>query len=88
LLATTNSTMNILHSLKMWAALPLLFIQPIESKRTADELQSNFLEVTWNFHSRFWSENKNQFELISFWTRLMMIIRNRWTGDSVVRLCA
>jgi len=59
---------------KMWAALPLLFIQPVESKRTAEELDANFGEVTWSFHSRFWGENKSQFELISFWTRLMMII--------------
>lgn len=59
---------------KMWAAIPLLFIQPIESKRTADEIQANSGEVTWSFHSRFWTENRNQFELICFWTRFMMII--------------
>lgn len=59
---------------KMWSAIPLLFIQPIESNRTKEEAVATSGEVTWSFHSRFWSENRNQFELISFWTRFMMII--------------
>jgi hypothetical protein len=45
---------------KMWAALPLLFVQPNEppAPNTEDE---NFMERTYGFHARFWQANKGRF---------------------------
>jgi hypothetical protein len=59
---------------KMWAALPLLLIQPNESPPTAAEQQGNFLEFTWSYDQRFWARNKNRLETLEFWTRAMMIV--------------
>src|SRR5882762_1980379 len=59
---------------KMWAALPLLFIQPNEAPPTAAEQQGNFLELTWSYDQRFWLVNKEQSETIGFWARAMMIV--------------
>ena len=58
--------------IKMWAALPLLFVQPDEPPppNTADE---NFMERTWGFHARFWQANRDHFAAITFWPRVMMI---------------
>jgi len=57
---------------KMWAALPLLFVQPEEppAPKTEDE---NFMERTWGFHERFWQANKGRFASVTFWPRVMMI---------------
>jgi hypothetical protein len=57
---------------KMWAALPLLFVQPDEppAPKTADE---NFMERTWGFHQRFWQANRPNFRSVTFWPRVMMI---------------
>jgi hypothetical protein len=57
---------------KMWAALPLLFIQPEEppAPKTEDE---NFMERTWGFHERFWQANRARFQTVTFWPRVMMI---------------
>lgn len=59
---------------KMWAALPLLLIQPNEAPPTAAEQQGNFLELGWSYDQRFWANNKGRFETIEFWTRAMMIV--------------
>jgi dolichyl-phosphate-mannose-protein mannosyltransferase len=58
--------------IKMWAALPLLFLQPHEppAPKTEDE---NFMGRTWGFHERFWQANRSRFEVITFWPRVMMI---------------
>ena len=58
--------------IKMWAALPLLLIQPDEppAPKTEDE---NFMERTWGFHERFWQINRARFQTITFWPRVMMI---------------
>ena len=58
--------------IKMWAALPLLFVQPDEPPppNTADE---NFMERTWGFHARFWQANRERFAVITFWPRVMMM---------------
>jgi len=58
---------------KMWAALPLLFIQPNEAPPTTAEKQGNFLELTWSYDQRFWLANKERSETIQFWARVMMI---------------
>ena len=57
---------------KMWAALPLLIIQPDEppAPKTEDE---NFMERTWGFHERFWQANQARFQAVTFWPRVMMI---------------
>lgn len=57
---------------KMWAALPLLFIQPVEPPRPQDA-EGSFVERTFGFHSRFWKNNPLRFETISFWSRAMML---------------
>lgn len=58
--------------IKMWAALPLLFLQPDEppAPKTVGE---NFMERTWGFHERFWQANRTRFQSVTFWPRLMMI---------------
>src|SRR5258707_10532132 len=60
--------------IKMWAALPLLLIQPNESPPTAAEKQGTFNGLTWSYEHRFWQNNQTQFERILFWTRAMMIV--------------
>src|SRR5882672_8800458 len=57
---------------KMWAALPLLIVQPEEppAPKTVDE---NFMERTWGFHERFWQANQARFQTVTFWPRVMMI---------------
>ncbi len=58
--------------IKMWAALPLLLVQPDEppAPKTEDE---NFMERTWGFHERFWQANRARFETVTFWPRVMMV---------------
>src|SRR5436190_7498560 len=58
--------------IKMWAALPLLLIQPEEPslRSPADE---NFAERTWAMQS-FWEQNRARYESIGFWPRVMMIL--------------
>jgi hypothetical protein len=58
--------------IKMWAALPLLFIQPNEPQ-APPESDANFMEKTWAFHEQFWQANRALFSTITFWARVMMI---------------
>jgi Dolichyl-phosphate-mannose-protein mannosyltransferase len=60
--------------IKMWAALPLLLIQPQEAPPTAAEKQGVFNGLTWSYEHRFWQSNLAQFGRILFWTRAMMIV--------------
>jgi hypothetical protein len=60
--------------IKMWAALPLLLIQPNEAPPTAAEKQGVFNGLTWSYEHRFWQSNITQFGRILFWTRAMMIV--------------
>ncbi|MBA3354822.1 MAG: glycosyltransferase family 39 protein [Pyrinomonadaceae bacterium] len=57
---------------KMWAVLPLLFIQP-EEPSALDARHEGFMERTWGFHQRFWQANRARFGSITFWTRAMMV---------------
>ncbi|MEP6818966.1 MAG: glycosyltransferase family 39 protein [bacterium] len=59
---------------KMWAALPLLLIQPNETLPTSDEAVGNYSQETWKYLAQFWPSNKDHLEAISFWTRSMMIL--------------
>ena len=58
---------------KMWAALPLLFIQPNESLPAPGDVIGNSSQETWKYLEQFWPNNRERFESISFWTRAMMI---------------
>ncbi len=58
---------------KMWSALPLLFIQPTEPSAPKRTDEHN-LFLTWGYLSRFWSDNKEGFRAIFFWTRVFMIL--------------
>ncbi|MDX6447177.1 MAG: hypothetical protein QOH71_4251 [Blastocatellia bacterium] len=60
--------------IKMWAALPLLFIQPQEAPPTAAEKEGVFNGLTWSYEHRFWQANVTQSGRILFWTRAMMIV--------------
>ena len=57
---------------KLWAALPLLFVQPEEPPAPKTE-NENFMERTWGFHERFWAANRARFDTVTFWPRVMMI---------------
>ena len=57
---------------KMWAALPLLFIQPKEPI-IAENTDADFAQRSATVEQQFWFANQTQFLRIGFWTRLMMI---------------
>ncbi|HZJ45264.1 MAG TPA: glycosyltransferase family 39 protein [Pyrinomonadaceae bacterium] len=57
---------------KMWAALPLLFIQPKEPIIT-EKTDADFAQRSAMVEQQFWFANQTQFLRIGFWTRLMMI---------------
>ena len=57
---------------KMWAALPLLFIQPKEPI-IAEKSDADFAQRSATVEQQFWFANQTQFLRIGFWTRLMMI---------------
>jgi len=59
--------------IKMWAALPLLFVQPDEPPPPPDTDDENFMERTWGFHARFWQANRERFAAVTFWPRVMMV---------------
>ncbi|MGH9967678.1 MAG: DUF6056 family protein [Pyrinomonadaceae bacterium] len=58
---------------KILAALPLLFIQPVELQPREISAQPYSPESEYAFESRFWQDNRADFELISFWSRVPMI---------------
>jgi 4-amino-4-deoxy-L-arabinose transferase-like glycosyltransferase len=58
--------------IKMWAALPLLFIQPKEPI-IAEKSDADFAQRSATVEQQFWFANQTQFLRIGFWTRLMMI---------------
>jgi hypothetical protein len=57
---------------KMWAALPMLFIQPNEIPITVQPGEDS-LERTLRAQGEFWNANSEHFAAISFWTRVPMI---------------
>ena len=57
---------------KMWAALPLLFIQPKEPS-IAENANADFAQRSAVVEQQFWFANQPQFLRIGFWARLMMI---------------
>src|SRR5205814_4412474 len=58
---------------KMWAALPLLLIQPNEPSPAKDEAEHN-MNLTWDYQARFWNDNAAHFDAIIVWTRAFMMV--------------
>jgi 4-amino-4-deoxy-L-arabinose transferase-like glycosyltransferase len=58
---------------KLLAGIPLLFIQPQEPR--PDSLAPGITrgDREWEYAMRFWQDNREQFETISFWSRVPMI---------------
>lgn len=74
-LVAGNYTLNNEHPplVKYWAALPLLFLQPNEPPLAAlDDV--DFYTRTGDAFAKFWTANASEFEVISFWTRVPMIL--------------
>ena len=57
---------------KMWAALPFLFIQPDEPPAPNNEPE-DFAQRSAGVEEQFWYKNRSQFLTIGFWPRIMMI---------------
>ena len=57
---------------KMWAALPLLLVQPDEPAPSVNA-EEDYRERTWGFDQRFWELNRQRFAAVSFWPRVMMV---------------
>jgi 4-amino-4-deoxy-L-arabinose transferase-like glycosyltransferase len=58
---------------KFLAGLPLLFIQPNEWKPDTIDAAGRPDQNEWERVQHFWGDNRPQFELICFWSRLPMI---------------
>jgi 4-amino-4-deoxy-L-arabinose transferase-like glycosyltransferase len=73
-LVAANYTLNNEHPplVKIWAALPLLFLQPNEPPLAEPGNEDSFAR-THAVDGDFWTANAREFETISFWTRLPMI---------------
>jgi 4-amino-4-deoxy-L-arabinose transferase-like glycosyltransferase len=74
-LVAGNYTLNNEHPplVKLWAALPLLFLQPNEPP-LAPLADADFYARTGAAFANFWTANASAFEEISFWTRVPMIV--------------
>ncbi len=74
-LVAATYTLNNEHPplVKMWAALPLLFLQPNE-RPLAEPGNENSFARTHAADGEFWTANAAEFESISFWTRVPMIV--------------
>jgi len=57
---------------KMWAALPLLFIQPDEPPVSPNE-HEDFAQRSAGVEGHFWYDNQSKFFSLGFWPRIMMI---------------
>ncbi len=74
-LVAATYTLNNEHPplVKLWAALPLLFLQPNEPP-LAEPGKENSFARTHAADAEFWTANASEFEAISFWTRVPMIV--------------
>ncbi|HEY0077739.1 MAG TPA: glycosyltransferase family 39 protein [Pyrinomonadaceae bacterium] len=57
---------------KMWAALPLLFVQPNEPPPPKLD-DANFMGQTWARQEVFWPVNREYFQAVTFWPRVWML---------------
>lgn len=58
---------------KLLAGVPLLFLQPNELAANQIDPTMSRADREWAYATRFWHDNRAQFEAISFWTRIPMI---------------
>ena len=58
---------------KLLAGVPLLFLQPDETSDAQMDPSSTRADREWAYATRFWHDNRAQFEAISFWSRMPMI---------------
>ncbi|HSE21919.1 MAG TPA: phospholipid carrier-dependent glycosyltransferase [Pyrinomonadaceae bacterium] len=58
--------------IKMWATLPLLFIQPNEPKILTNA-NADFAQRSAGVEQQFWTINQDHFLSLGFWPRIMMI---------------
>lgn len=74
-LVAGNFTLNNEHPplAKIWAALPLLILQPNEPPLAASDNPDYYIRAGSVFPN-FWTANASEFETISFWTRLPMVV--------------
>jgi 4-amino-4-deoxy-L-arabinose transferase-like glycosyltransferase len=74
-LVAGNFTLNNEHPplVKLWAALPLLVLQPNEPPLAGSDNADYYVRVGSVFPN-FWTANASEFEAISFWTRLPMVV--------------
>ena len=58
---------------KVLGAIPLLFIQPNEFDSREIEPGATSGDRAWAYEMKFWTDNRDKFESICFWTRVPMI---------------
>jgi hypothetical protein len=58
---------------KLLAGLPVLFLQPNEWEPEKLDPAGPSDQHEWGYVQRFWQDNREQFEAISFWSRIPMI---------------
>src|SRR5260370_23648993 len=58
---------------KIFAAVPLLFVQPNEIQPDQIKATPYSPDAKWAYQESFWEGNKDRFEAISFWARVPMI---------------
>lgn len=63
---------------KIVAAVPLLFVQP-------DEARADQVTAKWGYQERFWADNIQRFDSLSFWPRVPMIFLTVMLGLLVFR---
>jgi hypothetical protein len=65
---------------KILAGLPLLFLQPDETDPRKWDQAPDSPIGKWTFEERFWEDNPQLFESVSFWARVPMILLTILTG--------
>ncbi|HEV2762138.1 MAG TPA: glycosyltransferase family 39 protein, partial [Pyrinomonadaceae bacterium] len=58
---------------KMWAALPLLFVQPDEPPPPKDQTENN-MNLTWGYLQRFFADNQERLPAVIFWPRVFAVL--------------
>src|SRR5229473_1636042 len=59
---------------KIIAGIPLLFVQPNEVKPEQIHGAPGSIAEKWSYAERFWEDNPDRFESLSFWPRIPLII--------------
>src|SRR6266851_3922754 len=59
---------------KIIVGIPLLFVQPNEVKPEQIHGAPGSIPEKWSYAERFWEDNPDRFESLSFWPRIPLII--------------